>query len=129
MVNKKYINYSCGFIYILSCIFILVGLLQIPPKPGYTQGTTIRTLTPQQIDDQYRIDVLNSTCFILIMSGLGMLFVCGPTHLCIHVFAFNTNNRIEPKHKDVSVQTDSVNILISSLKQSSEKRVRISEIN
>lgn len=130
MLLLKMLSYRCilyTFVPIYSIAFILMaaGLSQIPVKPPYINNGNPQNKTQDEIDMQYRFDVLHSAAFICVIIGIGILCISIPiNYYYIYELSIENSPLIVPTQSDVSAQTDSVRVHISNLKPPSERRVQ-----
>ena len=122
MVGHRCVIYSFVSIYIIAFLLMGIGLSQIPVKPPYTPT---QNKTQEEIDLQYKSDVLHSAAFISIVIGIFILCISIPiNYYCIYEISLENSPLVLPMHTDVSAQTDNVRVHVSNLKPPSERRVR-----
>jgi hypothetical protein len=126
MPSYKCILYTFVCIYLIAFILIAAGLSQFPVKPPYITNGSTQNKTNDEIDAQYRSDVLHSAAFISIIIGIFILCISIPiNYYYMYELSLENSPLIVPMQTDVSAQTDNVRVHVSNLKQPSERRVRI----
>jgi len=99
-----------GIIYGIAFIILIIGISEIPIKPGHIDGKT-----DQQTDDEYKTLMLHSNSFLCIMIGTGILITFAPISYYIYREGLNSSIQVAPIYIDVSVQTESIQVLISNI--------------
>ena len=126
MPTYRCILYTFVCIYLIAFILIAAGLSQFPVKPPYISNGGTQNKTHDEIDAQYRFDVLHSAAFISIIIGIFILCISIPiNYYYMYELSLENSPLIVPMQTDVSAQTDNVRVNVSNLKQPSERRVRI----
>lgn len=125
MVGHRCVIYSFVSIYLIAFILIAAGLSQFPVKPPYVTNGSTQNKTQEEIDVQYKSDVLHSAAFISIIIGIFILCISIPiNYYCIYENSLENSPLVIPTHNDVSAQTDNVRVHVSNLKPPSDRRVR-----